>query len=51
MSNHDAKRPRLAVLLSGSGRTLQNLLDRTADGRLPGSVAGVLSDRADALGL
>lgn len=51
MSDHDAQRPRLAVLLSGSGRTLQNLLDRTSDGRLAGTVAGVLSDRADALGL
>ncbi|MFN6147287.1 MAG: phosphoribosylglycinamide formyltransferase [Planctomycetota bacterium] len=45
------RRPRLAVLLSGSGRTLQNLIDRIADGRLHASIAGVGSDRADAFGL
>ncbi|MCR9248751.1 MAG: phosphoribosylglycinamide formyltransferase [bacterium] len=44
-------RPRIAVLLSGSGRTLQNLLDRIGDGRFCGSIAGVASDRADAFGL
>lgn len=44
-------RPRLGVLLSGSGRTLQNLLDRIGDGRLRACVAGVASDRADAFGL
>ena len=36
---------RLAVLLSGGGRTLQNLLDRTRDGRLAASVRIVLADR------
>ncbi|MBL8725759.1 MAG: phosphoribosylglycinamide formyltransferase [Planctomycetes bacterium] len=45
------RRPRLAVLLSGTGRTLQNLLDRSSDGRLHAVVAGVASDRADAFGL
>lgn len=45
------RRPRLAVLLSGTGRTLQNLFDRIADGRLHASIAGVASDRADAFGL
>jgi len=44
-------RPRLGVLLSGAGRTLQNLLDRIGDGRLPATIAGVASDRADAFGL
>ena len=29
---------RLAVLLSGSGTTLRNLLDRSADGRLAARV-------------
>ena len=43
--------PRLAVLLSGSGSTLQNLLDRTADGRLAAQVVGVVSSRADAYGV
>ena len=42
---------RLAVLLSGSGTTLQNLLDRIADGRLPARVVQVVSSRADAYGL
>lgn len=43
--------PRLGILLSGSGRTLQNLLDRIADGRLRARVACVVSDREDAFGL
>src|SRR5207253_6700036 len=42
---------RLAVLLSGAGTTLQNLLDRTADGRLRARVALVVSNRPDAFGL
>lgn len=44
-------RPRLGVLLSGAGRTLQNLLDRVGDGRLRATVCAVASDRADAFGL
>jgi formyltetrahydrofolate-dependent phosphoribosylglycinamide formyltransferase len=42
---------RLAVLLSGGGTTLQNLLDRIAAGRLDAEVAVVVSSRADAFGL
>ncbi len=42
---------RLAVLLSGGGTTLQNLLDRIADGRLPAQINGVVSSKADAFGL
>ena len=42
---------RLAVLLSGGGTTLQNLLDRTADGRLRAEVVLVVSNRHDAFGL
>jgi formyltetrahydrofolate-dependent phosphoribosylglycinamide formyltransferase len=42
---------RLAVLLSGSGTTLQNLLDRIADGRLNAQVVQAISNRADAYGL
>ncbi len=42
---------RLAVLLSGGGTTLQNLLDRIADGRLRARVVQVISNRADAYGL
>ena len=46
-----AQRLRLAVLLSGGGTTLQNLLDHIADGRLTAEVAVVVSSRADAFGL
>jgi phosphoribosylglycinamide formyltransferase 1 len=42
---------RLAVLLSGGGTTLQNLLDRSAAGQLPAQVAVVISNRSDAFGL
>ncbi len=45
------QRLRLAVLLSGSGTTLQNLLDRSADGRLPAEVVAVIANRPDAFGL
>ena len=41
---------RLAVLLSGSGRTLENLLERSDGGTLPASVAVVVSSRADVRG-
>lgn len=42
---------RLAVLLSGAGTTLQNLIDRIADGRLAAKIAVVVASRADAGGL
>src|SRR5262245_1820331 len=42
---------RLAVLLSGGGTTLQNLIDRIADGRLDARIVQVVSSRADALGV
>jgi phosphoribosylglycinamide formyltransferase-1 len=42
---------RLAVLLSGAGTTLQNLLDRIAGGRLHAAVHLVVASRPDALGL
>ena len=42
---------RLAVLLSGGGTTLQNLLDRIAAGTLPARIACVVSNKADAFGL
>lgn len=41
---------RLVCLVSGGGTTLQNLLDRVADGTLPARVVGVVSSRADAFG-
>ncbi len=43
--------PRLGVLLSGSGRTLQNLLDRERKGALAGTVVVVIADRPDTYGL
>jgi formyltetrahydrofolate-dependent phosphoribosylglycinamide formyltransferase len=42
---------RLAVLLSGSGTTLQNFLDRIRAGSLRAEIACVGSSRADAYGL
>jgi phosphoribosylglycinamide formyltransferase 1 len=42
---------RCAVLLSGGGTTLQNLLDKIADGRLAAKVVLVVSSKADAYGL
>jgi phosphoribosylglycinamide formyltransferase 1 len=42
---------RLAVLLSGSGTTLQNFIDRIADGRLQAQLMLVIGSRADAFGL
>lgn len=37
--------PRLLVLLSGGGRSLDNMLDRIADGSLSAAVAGVVASR------
>jgi formyltetrahydrofolate-dependent phosphoribosylglycinamide formyltransferase len=42
---------RLAILASGGGTTLQNLLDRIADGRLQARVTLVASNNADAYAL
>jgi phosphoribosylglycinamide formyltransferase-1 len=42
---------RLAVLLSGSGRTLANLLAKMAAGRLSAEIARVISSRAGVRGL
>ena len=43
--------PRLAVLASGNGTTLQNLLDRAGAGTLSACVAGVVASRPDAFAL
>ena len=45
------KRLQLAVLLSGGGTTMGNLVERSRDGRLAAEVAVVVSSRADAYGL
>ncbi len=42
---------RLAVIASAGGTTLQNFLDRIADGRLHAEVAVVISNHADAYAL
>jgi phosphoribosylglycinamide formyltransferase 1 len=42
---------RLAVLLSGGGTTLQNFINRIADGRLRARIVQVVSSRADAFGV
>lgn len=42
---------RLAVLLSGSGTTLQNLIDRQAQGELDVEIVCVIGSRPDAYGL
>jgi len=42
---------RLAVLLSGSGTTLQNFIDLTSAGDLPGEVVKVVSSRSEVFGL
>jgi phosphoribosylglycinamide formyltransferase-1 len=42
---------RLAVLLSGSGRTLENLLDRMAAGQLAATIETVVSSRGDVRGV
>src|SRR5258708_37035213 len=44
-------RIRLAVLLTGSGTTLENLFQKCDEGKLDADVAVVLSSRADAYGL
>jgi len=42
---------RLAVLISGSGTTLQNFIDRIAAGRLRAEIVVVIASRADAGGI
>ncbi len=42
---------RLVCLISGSGTTLQNLLDRTASGELPATIVGVVSSKPDTAGV
>ena len=42
---------RLVVLLSGSGRTLENLARSVRQGRLDAGIAGVVSSRREAYGL
>ena len=41
----------LAVLISGSGTTLQNLIDRGADGSLPATIVSVVASRPGIFGI
>ncbi|MHC5065408.1 MAG: phosphoribosylglycinamide formyltransferase [Planctomycetota bacterium] len=51
MSSSGISSLKIGVLLSGGGRTLQNLLDRIADGDLQAEIACVVSDRPEVKGL
>jgi phosphoribosylglycinamide formyltransferase-1 len=42
---------RLGILISGRGSNLQAIIDAVAGGRLPATIAVVISNRADAAGL
>lgn len=44
----DSDGPRLAVLVSGGGRSLQNLADRISDGRLRASISVVIASNEKA---
>lgn len=49
--NEMKRMPRLCVLISGGGTTLQNFIDRIADGRMNATINGVISSKADAFGV
>ncbi|TFG95344.1 MAG: phosphoribosylglycinamide formyltransferase, partial [Myxococcales bacterium] len=45
------RHPRIAILLSGSGTSLENLLLRIDEGDVPGEVCVVVASKANAFGL
>jgi phosphoribosylglycinamide formyltransferase-1 len=45
------RHPRIAVLLSGSGTSLENLLELIDKGKVPGEVCVVVASKANAFGL
>ena len=47
----EPRRPRIAVLLSGSGTSLENLLEQIDAGAVPGRVCAVVASKASAFGL
>lgn len=51
MAESIIKPVQMAVLLSGSGRTLQNFIDLIKAGQLPARIVHVISSRQDAFGL
>lgn len=44
-------KPRIVVLISGSGSNLQAIIDACKDGKIHGEITGVISNKADAYGL
>ena len=50
-SQQPPSKARLAILISGSGSTLQNLAQHILDGKLSASIACVISSRPDVYGL
>lgn len=50
-SSEQSRRLRAAVLISGSGRTLQNFIDLAQAGQLPLEIVLVVSSRADVAGV
>lgn len=46
-----ANKARIVVLISGNGSNLQAIVDASEAGRIPGSVVGVISNKADVYGL
>ena len=44
-------KPKILVLISGSGSNLQAIIDHSSKGAIQGDVVGVISNRADAYGL
>lgn len=52
MSTESSRKLRIAILFSGNGTTLQNLIDATRDGRLPNvEVVKAISSRREAYGI
>lgn len=51
MTTEAGKKLALGVLISGSGSNLQALMDRCADGYIPGEIRLVISNKAEAYGL
>ena len=51
MTSANTRKLRIAILLSGSGRTLLNLQKRIEEGTLSATIERVVSSRADVLGV
>jgi phosphoribosylglycinamide formyltransferase 1 len=47
----NSTQPRLVVLISAGGTTLQNLINQIHDGRFTAEIVGVIASRADIFGL